>query len=137
MITCTNTDTMKSVIFIPDCSIAFDLKTFLANNRVLVLSVTKQWFDLMITGEKNMEFRKPTNFIKLRLYDKNGKTKEYDYILLMNGYGYHLPYFIAKYEGFGTGYNNHYTFSDGSQITPAKEDYALFLGEIVHKANIK
>ncbi len=113
------------------------IRQWVKKNKVLVLAVTKQWFDLMVTGEKPLEFRKPTKFIKDRLFDKNGNTKHYDYILLNNGYGYHLPYFIAKYEGHGTGYNNHYIFSDGSEITPAAEDYALFLGEIVYRANIK
>lgn len=115
----------------------FDIKTFLLQNKVLVLSVTKQWFDLMETGEKTSEFRKPTKFIKDRLYNKDGSSKHYDYILINNGYGYHLPYFIAKYEGFGTCYNNQYIFSDGSNLTVLLEDYNIFLGDIVYKANIK
>ena len=115
----------------------FDIKTFLLQNKVLVLPVCKVWFDLMETGEKTSEFRKPTKFIKDRLYNKDGSTKHYDYILINNGYGYHLPYFIAKYEGFGTGYNNQYTFSDDSNISVLPEDYNIFLGEIIYKANIK
>lgn len=133
---CSNTDTMKSVIFIPDFK-EFDIKHFLANNKVLVLSVTKQWFDLMETGEKTSEFRKPTKFIKDRLFNKDGSAKQYDYILINNGYGYHLPLFIAKYDGFGTGYNNQYTFSDGSTLNVSHEDYNIFLGKIIYKANIK
>jgi len=115
----------------------FDLKTFLLKNKVLILSVAKQWFDLMVTGEKTTEFRKPTKFIKDRLFNKDGSSKHYDYILINNGYGYHLPYFISKYEGFGTGYNNQYTFSDGSNLTVLSEDYNIFLGEIIYEANIK
>lgn len=115
----------------------FDIKTFLLQNKVLVLPVCKVWFDLMVTGEKTSEFRKPTKFIKDRLYNKDGSSKHYDYILINNGYGYHLPYFIAKYEGFGTGYNNQYTFSDGSTLSVLPEDYNIFLGEIIYKANIK
>lgn len=52
----------------------FDIKTFLLQNKVLVLSVTKQWFDLMETGEKTIEFRKPKKFIKDRLYNKDGSV---------------------------------------------------------------
>lgn len=115
----------------------FEIKTFLLQNKVLVLPVQKVWFDLMETGEKTSEFRKPTKFIKDRLYNKDGSSKHYDYILINNGYGYHLPYFIAKYEGFGTGCNNQYTFSDGSKLSVLPEDYNIFLGKIIYKANIK
>lgn len=61
----------------------------------------------------------------------------HDYVLIMNGYGCHLPCFIAKYEGFGTGYENNYTFSDGSTLSVYPDDYNIFLGQIIHKANIK
>lgn len=107
----------------------------MANTLTLVLK--KQWFDLMVTGEKTMEYRKPSDWIKSRLYNKDGSVREYNFVKFILGYQRNAPYFICKYEGFGTGYNNTYNFSDGSQITPEKEDYALFLGEIVSIANIK
>jgi hypothetical protein len=115
----------------------FDIKTFLLENKVLILPVCKQWFDLMETGEKTSEFRKPSKFIKDRLYNKNGSTKQYDYVLIINGYGYHRPYFISKYEGFGTNYDVQYTFSDGSKLNVFPEDYNIFLGEIIKRVNVK
>jgi hypothetical protein len=116
---------------------AFDIKQWIKQNKVLVLPVCKKWFDLMETGEKTSEFRKPTKFIKDRLYNKDGSTKHYDYSLYVNGYGYHRPFIITKHEGFGTGYNNQYIFSDGSNLSVQSEDYNIFLGEIIYKANIK
>src|SRR5689334_12063554 len=103
---CANTDVFDKVIFVRKV-------------RILKLTAKEPWFTLMYTGEKPIEFRKPSKWIQSRLYDKDGNAREYDQIEITNGYGKHRPVFIRKYEGFGTGYNNHYTFSDGSEITPA------------------
>ena len=117
---------MKSVIFI-------------RKPKTLTLVLKKQWFDLMVTGEKDKEFREPTDWIKSRLYNKDGSTKEYDYIKFINGYQANAPYFICKYEGFGTGYDNTYTFKSNPSIllkvTP--EQYVIFLGEIIERGNLK
>jgi hypothetical protein len=100
--------------------------------------VKTQWFDLMVTGEKHTEFRKPTKFIIDRLIDKKTRqSKHYDFILFTAGYGYHLPWFICGYEGYGTGYANTFTFSDKSTIHVHSEDYNIFLGPIYKKKNLK
>lgn len=105
--------------------------------KVLKLTVKEPWFTLMAKGEKVIEFRTPSKWIKSRLYDKNGESRHYDYVSITNGYGKDRPAFLARYEGFGTGYNNEYVFSDGSRLTPQAEDFALFLGEITMSINIK
>lgn len=105
--------------------------------KVLFLSLQHEPFNVMVTGEKDFECREPTKFIIDRLMDKLGNAKEYDYVLFTNGYGYHLPWFICEFEGFGTGYDNSYKFSTGFTMASKKENYRIFLGEIIHKQNIK
>lgn len=68
--------------------------------KILKISVYKKAFDVMHTGEKGQEFRKPTKWIKQRLFNKDGTLKHYDYIQIVNGYGGHRPQFTAKYGGF-------------------------------------
>ncbi len=67
----------------------------LSKYKVLYLTVSKKMFEVMVTGEKDIEYRQPSNWIKSRLVDKTGKDKDYDYIKITNGYGKDKPYFIA------------------------------------------
>ena len=62
--------------------------------RVLHLTLKKEWFDLMISGKKRVEYRKPSKWIISRL------EKEYDVIRFTNGYGSDKPYFVCEYKGF-------------------------------------
>lgn len=108
-----------------------------AKSNILLLTVQKRWFDLMVTSDKNMEFRKPSEWIKSRLYDSEGNARHYTHIKFINGYGGDKPYFVANFEGFGTGYDNTYRFSDGSKVIVAKEDFAIFIGQITESGNLK
>jgi hypothetical protein len=114
--------------------------------KILHLTVTKKWFDLMITGEKDKEFRKPSPWILSRLWDKQPestiakkvyKEKQYDAVKFTNGYGSNMPYFIAHYKGFTeskTAYPAIY--SDGSLVKVEKGDIIIKLGDIIEKGNI-
>lgn len=68
--------------------------------KVLHLSLKKEPFDVMVTGEKNQEFRKPTQWIKSRLFNKDGTPKKYDVVKFVNGYGKDKPQFVCEYNGF-------------------------------------
>jgi len=65
--------------------------------RYLYLSLKKEPFAVMVTGEKQEEFRKNSGWIRSRLFDKKDNEKKYDYIKFVNGYGADKPYFICKY----------------------------------------
>lgn len=103
--------------------------------NVLTLVLKGDWYDLMITGEKNREFRKPTQWIKSRLIDKEGKPREYYFVKFVRGYRRNAPYFLCMYEGFGTGYSNTYKFKSRPdlEVIVRPEHYVLFLGKVVYK----
>jgi len=105
----------------------------------LKLTVKEPWFSLMQSGEKPFEVREPSDWIKARLYDKNGCNRNYDYIEIKNGYGANRPVFKAKFEGFGTKYNATYKFESKPdlilKVNP--EQFVIFLGEIIERKNIK
>lgn len=103
--------------------------------KVLTLVLKKQWYDLMVTGEKDKEFRRPSQWMKSRLIDKNGNSREYKFVKFVCGYQRDAKYFLCLYEGFGTGYDNTYTFksSPGLNLKVNPEDYVLFLGKVVYK----
>jgi hypothetical protein len=107
--------------------------------RFLHLSLTKEPFAVMITGEKKEEFRKNSDWIRSRLFDKEGNEKEYDYIKFVNGYGADKPYFICKYEGVMECYMNvaERNYTNGLSITGiGKGDFIIYCGEIIESGNI-
>lgn len=106
--------------------------------RILHLSLKKKPFAVMVTGEKREEFRKNSDWIRSRLFDKYDNEKEYDYIKFVNGYGSDKPYFICKYKGFMECYMNvsERIYSNGLSITGiGKGDFIIYCGEIVERGN--
>lgn len=116
-----------------------------AASGTLILSVKEPWFSLMDLpnynpNKKNIEVRDPTQWIKSRLFDKNGNVRNYKFIKIINGYGAHRPYFIAEYNGFGTGYDMHTVWNDNGKninLKVSPEQYVIFLGGIIERGNCK
>ena len=61
----------------------------------LVLTLKKEWFDLIRSGKKKVEYREYKTYWIKRLVGK-----EYDYIEFRNGYGKQVPVVRSVYEGF-------------------------------------
>lgn len=98
----------------------------------LHLTLHKKAFEVMVTGEKTEEFRKPSVWMHRRL------IKPYEYVKFVNGYGSHRPYFICKYLGYGfntTAFCR--TYSNGLKVQVDVSDWVLYLGEIIEKGNLK
>lgn len=90
-------------------------------------------FEVMVKGEKNSEFRRPSDWIKSRLL-----SKSYDVVKFVNGYGADKPYFIAKYLGFiRTHSDTSITYSNGLIVNVEEGDYIIHLGEIIETGNLK
>lgn len=102
---------------------------------ILKLTLKKQWFDLMLKGEKRIEFRKPTKWIESRAI-RNGQWRSYDFVEFVNGYGADKPAFVAVFDGFHRlprAREYHY----GELVVKAeKGDILIFIGKIVEVRNI-
>jgi hypothetical protein len=99
--------------------------------KILHLTLKKKPFEVMVTGEKKIEYRKPSKWILSRLV-----SKEYDYVKFVNGYGKDKPYFIAEYSGFNiVNMNYSATWSD-FKVNVKIGDIAILLGTIIEKGNI-
>jgi hypothetical protein len=109
--------------------------------KTLHLSLKKAAFDVMVTGEKQEEFREGSDWIISRLLEPNWeKVKEYDLIKFVNGYGAHRPYFICKYKGFFECYMDVATreYSNGLKIEGiGKGDFVILCGDIIEYGNLK
>ena len=71
-----------------------------ATVNILRLTLKKTPFQVMVTGEKKEEFRLPSDWIKSRLFNKDGSVRQYDCIEYVNGYGKCRPRFVTDYQGF-------------------------------------
>lgn len=65
----------------------------------LKLTLSKKPFEVMITGEKTIEYRRQSQWMKSRLFDKHGNPREYSYIEFFNGYGKDRPHFTVEFKG--------------------------------------
>ena len=103
--------------------------------KLLSLSLKRQPFDVMVTGEKKREFRIKSSWITARLVDsKTGQDKFYDRVLFRNGYDKSRPAFTVSYKGYKletSGIDKEY--SNGLRVhhEPGEEVYVIFLGDDV------
>lgn len=107
--------------------------------KILKLTLSKNPFDVMVTGEKQIEIRRPSKWLKSRLYAKDGSEKSYDYVQFTNGYGSDKPMFIAEYlyffeadEGITTTWN----FSNCLVVDINDKDIIIVLGHVLHSQNL-
>ena len=68
--------------------------------NVLKIVIKKEYFDMIASGEKKIEYRDVSAFWESRLYDKAGKKRLYDKIEFINGYNKDARRMEVKYEGF-------------------------------------
>ena len=98
---------------------------------ILHLTLKKQWFDLMVTGQKTVEYRRPSKWIKDRLVDK-----EYEVVKFVNGYGDDKPYFLCEYKGYEISKSSKQHDYNGFKVKYEKGDYLIHLGKIIETGNL-
>lgn len=106
--------------------------------KMLNLTLKKQPFDVMVTGEKGIEFRKRSEWILSRLIDKKtNQLKSYTHVKFVNGYGADKPYFIGIFNGFDYAqYNYSLRYSNGLLVNVEQGDIQIFLGEITERGSL-
>ena len=100
--------------------------------NTLHLTLHKKAFDVMITGAKRFEIRKPSAWIKSRLFGKNGNPKTYEAVHFTQGYGKNRPFFMAKFIGFGeVKEKTNWEYSNGLAVETEPGDYMIVFGDII------
>ena len=109
-----------------------DIKTFgvrdmTKQKRVLKLTLHKKAFEVMVTGEKKLEFRKPSAWIMSRL-----KGKDYDAVEFVNGYGVHRPRFMATFKEYHVAdENEEFNYSNGLKVKVEPGDICIRIGKVI------
>lgn len=130
----------KIVIEAPTKKTAKEVLSYILR-KTLHLTVHKAAFEVMVTGEKPEEYRKPSQWMQSRLWKKKGEKdfefyepKEFEVVKITNGYRKDSPYFIAEFKGFIVSeiYFKR-TYSNGLIVEVQPGDYILNLGKILEK----
>lgn len=93
--------------------------------KILHLSLKQKPFEVMKSGEKLLEFRRPSKWICSRLM--NGFIfRKYDYIKFTNGYGNERPCFLARHKSTKIAtYSYTVNYSNGLTIDVEPGDYVI------------
>ena len=105
--------------------------------EVLRLTLKKEWFEVMVTGEKDVEVRDKSKWIESRLFDKEGNPRTYDCVSFTNGYGKDKPNFVCEFDGVSTWDGMNCTFSNGQKLQWSGSKYVISLGKILSISNYK
>ena len=99
----------------------------------LKLTLSKAPFEVMVTGEKQIEYRRVSKWIESRLFDKKQVLRPYEYVEFTNGYGADKPWFRVKFNGLVISDTIDVTFSNGLRVTTSEKTYCIQLGDITEK----
>ncbi len=102
--------------------------------KILHLNVSRAPFEVMVTGEKLHEYRKPSKWFLSRLLNKDGTPKHYDWIKFVQGYGKNRPYFVADFLHWKVNQAYHKVeYSNGLIVEVEKGDVIIKLGQIIER----
>ena len=103
------------------------------------MNLNPEPFEVMVTGEKKEEFRRPSDFIKSRLVDsKTGVDKQLKTVKFVQGYSNERPFFTAQFKGYKLEANGvHRLYSNGFEVDwRGKPTYIIYLGDIIERGNL-
>ncbi len=84
--------------------------------KILHLTLYKQWFDQILSGEKTSEFRADTPYWRARI------TGSFDYVHFVNGYGKQRPWMDVELKCI--------------KLNLLTNKFELMLGKILRKGNL-
>ena len=99
----------------------------------LRLTLSADPYNVMVTGEKKVEFRDKAPWIESRLFSKSGDDRQYDRVVFVNGYRKDSPRFSVSFKGYKlVPAGVHVTYSNGLVVDRrGKPTYVISLGDDV------
>jgi len=89
-------------------------------DKILHLTLFREFFDKILSGEKVEEYRDKKEYWEKRLFE-NRSPKEYDYIIFKNGYSKDAPEMKVEWKG----------------LREDNERYTILLGKVVETKNVE
>ena len=102
------------------------------DDKKWIFYLKREPYDVMITGEKQLEFRIASSYWRRRLLNRDGSPKIFDILEFSLGYGSNRPKFQANHVGTRIISEYHHTWSNGLCVTFTAVEYIVVeLGTIV------
>ena len=104
--------------------------------KILHLTLTKKWFDLIASGGKQWEYRGDKEYWRVRLLDKDGFAIEFDEVHFRNGYRKDAPFMRVEWKGLGNLYGGDLKGDHGEIVKEG--EFIIKLGavlEVLRKPN--
>ena len=89
--------------------------------KLLQLTLMKEWFDQILDGKKTVEYREIKPYWTKRLVDVNGNPVKYDAVFFRNGYNHGCPRMKVEYVGLRTNIKT--------------KEYEILLGKVLWSGN--
>eukprot|EP00747_Dinoflagellata_sp_TGD_P169382 gnl/TRDRNA2_/TRDRNA2_198247_c0_seq1.p1 gnl/TRDRNA2_/TRDRNA2_198247_c0~~gnl/TRDRNA2_/TRDRNA2_198247_c0_seq1.p1 ORF type:complete len:144 (+),score=39.76 gnl/TRDRNA2_/TRDRNA2_198247_c0_seq1:55-486(+) len=107
-------------------------------SATLKLSLKKEAFDVMVSGEKKYEYREKSAWMHSRLWnEKEAAPRQYALVEFKNGRPKTAPTFYVKYLGFDVVDDVQEHYSNGLQINiSGTEHFRLKLGDVTEVHNV-
>jgi len=102
--------------------------------RILQLTLKKQWFDLIASGEKVFEYREYKPHWISRFMSKSG-TRNYDEVRFTNGYGKNRPYLRCEYIGMIIMVGKYCEPENGEPLETEQKYFVIGLGKVLEAGN--
>jgi len=94
--------------------------------KILHLTLKKQWFDMILSGEKKEEYREIKPYWSNRFIGGETDFNQWDVICFKNGYKKDSPKFFINLEGIDIGFGKQKWGGN-----PDRHQYILSLGPII------
>ena len=118
-------------------AVKFNSESELKQYKILNFNLKLEPFNVMVTGEKKFEYRVMSDHWRRRFYNKDGSLKHFDFVKFIHAYSAKNPFFICEFKGLEVVKNVHIKYSTGFEVNFDDERWAVKLGEIVLKGNLK
>ena len=102
------------------------------DGKTLTLTLTRDWFLLMVQGFKTLDYRKGSPY-----YQRLLENRDYDFVKFKNGYSKDKPYFITEFRGVSKAKSSYIINCFDLPISVQRGDYIISLGKILFTANTK
>lgn len=106
------------------------------SKKTLHLTLKKEWFEMIASGEKKEEYRELKEYWRNRLWEfpkvPSNNARHFDTIIFRNGYGKNAPEMEVECEGISIGYGKGKWGAE-----PNVKYYIISLGSVLYTKNYR
>jgi ASC-1-like (ASCH) protein len=106
----------------------------MSDRLILSLTLKKHWFDLILSGQKTVEYREVKQHWNQRML-RDGLIIKFTSVIFINGYGAHRPFIELPVNNVSIIKSSIHQPHNGEHLTAASY-YLISLGRMMRSGNI-